>query len=1423
MLATRAILLMLVTATLAGCEPTAPTLSLTFAWESPPPAQALWATFVVRADASAGNRGAIVASQAGVPLDSDFSVRGDGLDVPFGSDLSVAVELRTSSLAEQRVVYYGRSEAFDFDADSGGVLDVAINLRAPQTETGNTLVVTLDDGSPVSALPTSEVDTAKVRLSSERAVWFELANNPTFAQSVRFRFDGVDADDNKVADCSTDVTTTCRLGWTLLAEESAAESDIRVVYARFEDEAGYLSPTLRREVVVDGTPPSCVNNVFVPAAINGQAYVTDENQPEARFFFGEDLTEPLELRLNGESYAASDYLKPVLGGVSARFACSDSDDIPEGAILIDCTCPADGMGCRRDYEVELFIADRAGNATTCILNGVLVGDNVLPDAEVQRLLDVATHTRAPWGTADVALPEFGLSFEEEPQGLDQVDTLSVWAALDTDCTDVALIDVVPWHDIWKDAPFVTRFESSSEFICIALTDRAGNSSAERNLDGVTWDRPPKLVSRGRIQFTTRDTESPSPLKVEQQHGLHGMLSSRDASQISVGALDAPGDGAVATTYGAPRWKRLSDALPGGQHIGVRGALAFDAARGQLWHGQRCLEPGSAHDCRQLDPTPGYFNGHVWTPAAVDVQADAAPPTAFGHVAVYDPRRAGVVVFGGAIDFVDGAAPRQDTWLWTGSSWRLLDSGEDTPEFGDGLQEAQLVYDTRRGQPLLVGRVVGGPEHLSVFALGSDGKWRLDPWTGLGPSVREGASAAFDSTAGEVVYMGGDSGSCGGELDSSGGYTTMRLPPCDRVWRFDRQLSTWTVQEEGLRPPARLRRGLAFDRSRERLVAIGGCNIANDFEPPGVCHNDLWEEANGVWQQVSTPAESRPHTADFGTAVYDPIAESIVYSAALPPCGWGDWCPLVDPEPFELRPGLWRWDGTGWEALQTEESEPPPSGLGVGVGAWEDGLIAFGGRPHDQRLCEVAELRTRTYVWGDRGWRKAPEDTFGPAAQTDPTLVYQPGPGDETGRLFLADGEVASCYNEPSLLDESVFECECTTFYTLPDIWEFDGNTWDVVSNVSPGRGGMAAAFDDSGNLYFVGGYDNSNVCSPSNQTGLEIPLTGDDLCGYASHSAIRVDDWSIAHDDVAGSMALRFNAAMAYDAFRRQFVLYGGTWVDDAGLPSTDTLVASIGSQDPAEQLVFERFEPTSNTLQPDTRQLPSLIYADSLRSVLLFGGTVDNSSACDGEWTGGTCRGQWRWQGDGWTQVVDTDAPFGDGGGDAPIGRGTEGAVWDRANQRALVLQSTVKEDADGVARSEVHSWQVPADERPAHLLRLPRHAIGSDTLSIDAIRLRAETGGRGGEDTEEGARLLRWRLWSWEPLAWESSGPAGSVNTGNSSALVMSESASIAPGDDPFNTLETLYLAIVPRQPNGAGAEPAVVSTGYVEVVVDYTVGQD
>ena len=164
------------------------------------------------------------------------------------------------------------------------------------------------------------------------------------------------------------------------------------------------------------------------------------------------------------------------------------------------------------------------------------------------------------------------------------------------------------------------------------------------------------------------------------------------------------------------------------------SMAYDAAR------DRVVLFGGYHI--QLDEVVWLgdtweWDGTHWTPVAVD-----GPSPRGGASMVFDPRRKGVVLFGG-----DEASA--ETWLWNGKTWSRIQA-RAVP----GRDHAVMVFDPVRGGELRFGGWDGNTTTGDTWLL-SEETW--DPLPGDGPPARSQAAFVYDGLSRNAILFGGSDG------------------------------------------------------------------------------------------------------------------------------------------------------------------------------------------------------------------------------------------------------------------------------------------------------------------------------------------------------------------------------------------------------------------------------------------------------------------------------------------------------------------------------------------------------------------------------------------------------------------------------------------------------------------------------------------
>ncbi len=230
------------------------------------------------------------------------------------------------------------------------------------------------------------------------------------------------------------------------------------------------------------------------------------------------------------------------------------------------------------------------------------------------------------------------------------------------------------------------------------------------------------------------------------------------------------------------------------------------------------------------------------------------PARAGHVAVLDPIRDRVVLFGGYREYDEFLS---DTWTLSTSgppSWAAIATTGPTPP---GRYFASGIYDPIRDRVIVFGGYSSSSNRNDVWALSLSGdpQWTQIVPAGTPPAPRWGHVAAYDPVRDRMIVVGG---SLDGENTNDAWALSLDGTPA------------WTLlTPTGTPPTERRQSAAAYDPVGDRLIIIGG----ND----GALRNDVWALAlsgSPAWSALS-PNGPPPSGRRGHTATYDPDAEEIL--------------------------------------------------------------------------------------------------------------------------------------------------------------------------------------------------------------------------------------------------------------------------------------------------------------------------------------------------------------------------------------------------------------------------------------------------------------------------------------------------------------------------------------------------------------------
>jgi hypothetical protein len=244
------------------------------------------------------------------------------------------------------------------------------------------------------------------------------------------------------------------------------------------------------------------------------------------------------------------------------------------------------------------------------------------------------------------------------------------------------------------------------------------------------------------------------------------------------------------------------------------AIVYDPATRQL-----LLFGGSGN----LALGGGYSNQTwVWTGCTWRQLHPATSPSP-RHAAdmIYDAATHDVILFGG----YDGSY-LNDTWAWNGTSWTQL-----TPATAPSPRDTDaFVYD-----PASQSAILYGGFSTSTGRLDDTWSWNGSTWTQLSPATSPGLTsvgwqATYDTASGQVLLYGGD--------------TNSPQPPAGTTWTWTG--TTWTQLVPALNPPGLGGGAMTYDSTSKQVLLFGGFADAAMTVFP----NDTWSWNGSIWSLVN---------------------------------------------------------------------------------------------------------------------------------------------------------------------------------------------------------------------------------------------------------------------------------------------------------------------------------------------------------------------------------------------------------------------------------------------------------------------------------------------------------------------------------------------------------------------------------------------
>jgi len=326
---------------------------------------------------------------------------------------------------------------------------------------------------------------------------------------------------------------------------------------------------------------------------------------------------------------------------------------------------------------------------------------------------------------------------------------------------------------------------------------------------------------------------------------------------------------------------------------------------------------------------------------------SAPGPRFEHIAVLDPTRDRMIVFGGKTNLIYYG----DLW-----SLDLTGSGAWSPLAADGTppapMETRAIYDPVRDRLLFFGgyRPSAAVAELRELSLSGTPTWNDVSANGTPPPARYGHTMIYDPFGDRVIVFGGYTG------------TTY----LDDVWELTLAgTPTWNqLLPSGGPPSLRFGHSAIFDPQRLRMLVFGGFGFSG-FQ------NDVWalNLASPSWSLL-TLDQGPPTARDFQALEYDAVLDRAVMFGGNNNSGVQNDTWLIDlenlPTAVEVSAEtpyaspdrvLLRWHVSSmvesYEVFRSEGGEVWQSlgsarATGNGILAWEDRDVRVG-QSYEYRL------------------------------------------------------------------------------------------------------------------------------------------------------------------------------------------------------------------------------------------------------------------------------------------------------------------------------------------------------------------------------------------------------------------------------------------------------------------------------------------
>ncbi len=403
-------------------------------------------------------------------------------------------------------------------------------------------------------------------------------------------------------------------------------------------------------------------------------------------------------------------------------------------------------------------------------------------------------------------------------------------------------DVWTWDGTtWTDVTSTPRPPARQGAVSGFLASRqevvlfGGGTGDARNSGGTFFGDTWSFDGTRWVQLTPTDPEGDGDPEGRRYSGY--ATTARGLEMFAGTTLPGIGscDGVVGGCHGIWRFDGTSwaDLIPDEANDGNpanrrESAMAYDSARRRavMFGGRNgdgansCVPEGGGNGNCAF--TWEWINNHWTKVAGIITGPNPTPAARFGHAMAYDSVRNVVVLFGGSGGTnCDGSGTTDcgGTWTWNGAVWT-----KQAPTTNPTARSSHhMAFDAQRGVVVMFGGKVlnnascDGGAGCDDTWLWNGVNWAIAPVTDVendgNPTERASGGMAFDDVRDEIVLVAGTaSGLPNAACD--GGSTL-----CDKTWTWNgtrwKKFASVPSQQRFL--------SAAFDRRRERVVAMGGTN------------------------------------------------------------------------------------------------------------------------------------------------------------------------------------------------------------------------------------------------------------------------------------------------------------------------------------------------------------------------------------------------------------------------------------------------------------------------------------------------------------------------------------------------------------------------------------------------------------------------